>query len=989
MEHVMEETNELIHYGMPRRSGRYPWGSGDDPYQHSRDFLGRVDELKKSGWKETPENIMEEFGLTSTQYRTEKRLAKNDRRMLQVSTAKSLKEDGLGYSEIGRRMGVNESTVRSLLEEKSESNMMAGKNTAEFLKARLAEVNKTNPKAFIDVGKGVERELNVSKETLNEALYILEREGYVTGGGRVPQPTNPGQMTTLRGLFPKDTPYKINEKGQMVTSELYKYENMSPVKDYTSHDGGETFDRLVYPKSMDSKRLMVRYAEDGGVERDGLIELRRNVPDLSLDGSRYSQVRILVDNDRYLKGMAAYSDDMPDGVDVIFNTNKSKDVPVRDVLKPIKNDPDNPFGATIKPNGQNYYVDENGVRQLGLINKKSDEGDWSEWKDALPSQFLSKQSQTLAKKQLDLTYADRTDEFESYKELTNPTIKKHLLRKFADECDSAAVHLKAAALPGQKYHVIVPINTLSDNEVYAPGYPEGSKLALVRYPHGGIFEIPVLTVTHKNSLAKNVIGTDSMDGIGITAKNAERLSGADFDGDTVMCIPTDNGKVRITRSQPLKGLEGFDPKTQYAEHEGMRYMKNPVTGKDQTQKQMGMISNLITDMTLAGAGPDELAAAVRHSMVVIDAGKHKLDYKQSEIDNNILALKKRYQRKVDPDGTVKEGGGASTLISRAKGEVSVNKRQGNPHVDPVTGKLIYKDADDLYYVDKTAETRKNKETGKVEKTGKTLVRTIDGKKIAYDPSDPEARERYAPVKKVDPDTGEVRFTNKTGDIEYRALTRKQQSTNMAETDDAYTLVSEARHPMEIIYADHANRMKALANTARLEVLNTGKIAYSASAKAVYQDEVRSLDEKLNIAELNAPRERIAAVRTAAEVNAKKAANKDMSKSDIKKANQQAMNRNRIDVGAVARSKRSIEITDREWEAIQAGAISESKLTRILNNTNIDSLRTRATPRTRTTVSQARIAKMKNMSASGYSLNDIAKACNLDPSTVSKYLRGVN
>ena len=38
----------LEHYGMPRRSGRYPWGSGEDPYQHSRDFIGRVEEMRKN-----------------------------------------------------------------------------------------------------------------------------------------------------------------------------------------------------------------------------------------------------------------------------------------------------------------------------------------------------------------------------------------------------------------------------------------------------------------------------------------------------------------------------------------------------------------------------------------------------------------------------------------------------------------------------------------------------------------------------------------------------------------------------------------------------------------------------------------------------------------------------------------------------------------------------------------------------------------------------
>ena len=41
---------ELRHYGMPRRSGRYPWGSGKDPYQHTpRGFVERVTELRKSG----------------------------------------------------------------------------------------------------------------------------------------------------------------------------------------------------------------------------------------------------------------------------------------------------------------------------------------------------------------------------------------------------------------------------------------------------------------------------------------------------------------------------------------------------------------------------------------------------------------------------------------------------------------------------------------------------------------------------------------------------------------------------------------------------------------------------------------------------------------------------------------------------------------------------------------------------------------------------
>ena len=460
------DKNVLEHYGMPRRSGRYPWGSGEDPYQHGRDFLSRVEDLKKQGWEETPENIKKEFGLNTTQYRTEKALAKDERRMLNVATAKSLKEDGLGETEIGRRMGVNESTVRSWLNEKSEARMNQAKKTAEFLKEQI------DKKGMIDVGTGVERELNISKEKLNEALYILEREGYPVYKGGIPQATNPGQQTNQRVICKPGTEHK----------EIYDFDKVQTIRDYISRDGGETYEKKFhYPESLDSKRLQIKYNEEGGVDKDGVIELRRGVPDLSLGESRYSQVRIMVDGTHYLKGMAVYADDLPDGIDVRFNTNKHQGTPMKKVLKEIKDDPDNPFGSAIKDSeqgGQYWYTDpKTGKKKLGLINKRADEGDWSEWKDALPSQFLAKQSLPMIKKQLGLAKANKEAEYEEIMSLTNPTIKKHLLQKFADNCDSAAVNLQAAALPKQKYHVILPVTSLKDNEVYAPQYKPGTKLA--------------------------------------------------------------------------------------------------------------------------------------------------------------------------------------------------------------------------------------------------------------------------------------------------------------------------------------------------------------------------------------------------------------------------------------------------------------------------------------------------------------------------------
>lgn len=906
----------LMHYGIEKRSGRYPYGSGDNPYQHSGDFLSRIEQLKKEGLSET--DIAKSMGLSTTQFRTQKSLANEERRALQVARAKSLREDGKSLNEIAAAMGfANDSSVRSLLNETSEARMNQARRTCEFIKKQI------NEKGMIDVGVGVERELGISKEKLNEALYMLELEGYHVYGGRVSQVTNPGKKTTLRVICPPGTEHK----------DIYNFENINSLKDYVSHDDGETFDpKYVYPKSMDSKRLQIRYAEEGGANKDGVVELRRGVDDLSLGESHYAQVRILVDGSHYIKGMAVYADDLPDGVDVRFNTNKSKGTSKMDVLKPIKNDPDNPFGSLIKegvydpdnPNdvkrgGQSYYYDKSGKKQLSLINKRAEEGDWGEWADKLPSQFLSKQSRTLIKKQLNLAATDKQSEFDEICSLTNPTVKKVLLKSFADDCDAAAVHLQAAALPRQKYQVILPLTSIKDNEVYAPNYKNGETVALIRFPHGGTFEIPILTVNNKHPEGRRVLGNTAADAIGINKKVADRLSGADFDGDTVMVIPCNSStsKVKITSTPQLKGLEGFDPKMSYGTiKKGDTYYNSSgqkINVMKNTQTEMGKISNLITDMTLKGATQDELARAVRHSMVVIDAEKHKLDYKKSEDDNGISALKKRYQAHEDND----RYGGAATLISRAKSETSVLKRKGSPIINKDTGEQSWNTVREEY----------------IDKDGKVQV-------------------------------------------------RMQKSTKMAEVRDARVLSSGT--PQEEAYADYANTMKSLANRARKEMVTTGKIAYSASAKATYQPEVTSLMAKLNVALKNAPRERQAQTIANSIVDAKKKENPDMTKAEIKKAGQQALTAARNSVGA---KRMPVDITDREWEAIQAGAISENKLTQILNNTDIDTVRQRATPRSTTTLSKAKLNRIAALSASGYSTADIADALGVSSSTVSKYLNG--
>ena len=894
--------DELMHYGVKRRSGRYPWGSGEDPYQHSGDFVSRVQTLRKDGLSE--KDIVKALGYeSSTDFRNAYSIAKNEQRRLNVDRARSLREDGLNTSEIARKMNVNESTVRSWFNEQSEARMNAAQKTSEKLKAEIKS------KHMVDVGAGVERELGVSRNTLNQALALMEQEGYNVIGVSVPQVLDKSKRTTVKVLA---------EPGDSKAQQRDLYQDPGKIKslgEYHSKDGGQSWDKREYPSSISSDRVKIRYGDEGGTGKDGVIEIRRGVKDLDLGNSHYAQVRIMVDGSHYLKGMAMYSDDIPDGVDIVFNTNKKKGTPKMDVLKPIKDDPDNPFGAYIKADGQYWYTDSKGNKKLGAINKLKEEGDWDKSSRNLSSQFLSKQPMELVKKQLKLTYADKEAEYDEIMSLTNPTVKKKMLLDFADSCDSAVVHMKAAALPRQETRVILPVTKLKDNEVYAPYLKDGERVCLVRYPHGGTFEIPELVVNNRNRTAKSLLG-NAVDAIGINSKVAERLSGADFDGDTVIVIPVNN-RVRVKTTQALEGLKNFDPKTEYAYHEGMKVMT-----KDQTQKQMGVVSNLITDMTLQGAPESDIVRAVRHSMVVIDAAKHKLDYKQSEKDNGIAELKKKYQPKYDEEGDVVGGGGAHTLISRRKQTVDVPERRGASMIDKETGEVSYKESGRTY----------------IDKNGKR-----------------------------------VQATTKTPLMTY--------------TNDLRSLSSGT--PQENAYADYGNKMKSLANRARKAYMNTKGLERSPSAAKIYRDEVDSLNAKLDIAARNAPRERRAQALANSQVKAKIQANPDLAdranKKELDKVKRYAIEDARRSVGASGRETR-INITDREWEAVQAGAISNTKLTQILRYSDPDAVKERALPRTTTSMSTAQISKMRAMQASGYTIAQIAESLGVSTSTISRNLK---
>jgi DNA-binding CsgD family transcriptional regulator len=885
-----DESSELLHYGTPRHSGRYPWGSGSD-HQHSQSFLDHVAGLKSQGVPETI--IAKGFGISVKELRDYKTIAKNEIRSEAVARVVRLKDKSMSNIAIAQRIGINESSVRALINPIQKQRQDSLITTANLLKDKLSNGG------YLDIGVGTANHLSISSTKLSTAITMLRAQGYEIRNIQVQQLGTSGK-TTVKILVPPGSP-KFIDPTKIRTVEAY------------SENSGETYLGIKPPVNVSSSRIDIRYAEQGGKNADGVIYVRPGVKDVSLGSSRYAQVRIAVDGTHYLKGMAMYKDDLPSGVDLQFNTNKSNTGNKLDAMK-LQSGEDNPFGSTVH---QKYYQDSSGKKHLSPMNIVNEEGDWRDWSRSLSSQFLSKQSTSLAKRQLELAFTSRKDEFNEIMRLTNPVVKRNLLEAFADNADSAAVHLKAAALPKQGTHAILPIESLKENEVYAPNYRNGDRVALIRFPHGGTFEIPEVTVNNKNregiaTLGRPVEGNmhlKAIDAIGIHPKVAERLSGADFDGDFVLVIPNNNKAIKT--SPPLKGLENFDPKEAYKAYEGMK----PMTPRSK-QQQMGDISNLITDMTIEGAKPDELARAVRHSMVVIDAEKHNLNYRQSYVNNGIASLKEKYQGR----GATGRLAGASTIISRASSEVRVPARRPRPAskggpVDLATGKKMY---------ERTGESYKDAK-------GRTIVRTIS-------------------------------------------------STKLAEASNARSLSSGM--PIETIYADHSNSLKALANSARKAALTTGNLKYSPTASKTYASEVSRLNSALNLAIKNKPRERQAQLLANAIVAAKSESNPSMGSSDLKKIKGQALETARNRVGA---KKEKIVITDAEWHAIQAGAISTSKLRQILENADAKVVRKLATPRAATVMTPSRLAIAKARLASGYTQAEIADSLGIPVSTLNAAL----
>ena len=913
----MTDQDDLKHYGILRRSGRYPWGSGKTEYARSMDFYSIVDGLKAQGIPEA--EIAKAVGLSVQDLRSTRTIAKEQIVLEQTNRAVALRDKGVSIDAIAEDLGIPKPTVRLRLKNSENMKESSLRKTAEIIRQNVDKYE------IVDIGKGTELHLGIADTKLKSAIAVLRDEGYETYNLPVKQ-VGTNHFTNQKVIVPPGTGFG---NARRMTDRIHTMGEWS-------EDGGLTYFGIKDPISVSSKRLQINFDEDGGALADGLIYVRRGVKDLDMGKNNYAQVRIMVDGTHFIKGMAILSDDLPAGKDLVFNTNKKRIEGLEGALKPLKDDPDNPFGSSIKR--QIIEVGRDGKERVkSAINIVNEEGDWDDWRKSIPSQMLAKQPHSLIKSQLAETRKQVNDRLAEIDKITNPVVKKKALESFADQIDSDAVDLRAAAMPRQRTQVIIPIPKMNKNEIYAPNFESGESVVLIRYPHGGRFEIPEVTVNNNNRTAKRLLG-NAPDAIGIHPSVAERLSGADFDGDTVVVIPNRSGKIKGSRSMGSQariyedGLKNFEPKRKYGGYEEKDGKGNFPLMKN-TGLEMGLITNLITDMSIQGAKPEHVVRAVRHSMVVIDAEKHKLNYKQSEIDNGIAQLRELYQTRTLPDGS-KKTGGASTLLSRATAEDRIPERRLRPAkkggpIDPDTGALVY------------------------EPTGR--------KRNKYDPKTQTYTDEKVPV--------------------------EQKVKRLALTDDAYTLVRDKADPVERLYADHANEMKALANQARLRAARTQSPKINPKAKEVYRAEVDALVSDLKRALKQKPLDRRAQVIAGATVKAKRQDDPSLrtDRDRLKKVERQALAAARARLGL---TKPVIDISDRQWDAIQAGAVSASRLREILEYADPKRVEELALPKQNPVMTKALSARARAMLAAGATNADVAAALGVPVSTLrAAALRG--
>jgi hypothetical protein len=971
-------------------------------------------DAKKKGEKLTPEECYQTY------------MSKHEKETMKVSDFKLKYASGSNYHRYAERKKYfaykashpdasrNEIYIATGIKPSTQASF-ENKDSADKLYSKVGIYDSIKKQVdrdgYVDVGEGSFLFLpGASEHSVGTAVRNLQDEGYEVHNLKVDQLTTSFQ-TNYKVLCKPGTTW---EDAMAHKFDIKQLGDMNKTID---------IDGYVAPwtpiECIDSKRVYIRYAEEGGKDKDGLIELRPGVPDISLNNASYAQVRIGVDDKYYMKGMAMYGDDIPEGYDIVYNSKEHVGAAKGDVFKKMKVDDDgnvdkdNPFKATIKDEEDlkltsRYYTDpKTGEKKLSKICTVNEEGTWDNWRKVLAVQMLSKQPTQLVKQQLALKYADTKSEFEEISQLDNPTLKKHLLAEFASKCDADAVEMGAAPFIGQQTAAILPFNDLDPpsgnkpGQVYCPWLPEGTDVCLIRYPHSSRAEIPVLTVKNHGTKAEKLLGS-SRDAIGIHHDTAAQMSGGDFDGDNVIVIPYAKSRLGIQTDIPRKDLRTFEPKDLYAVP-GLKDAKpgQIVNGvrKEQHrtyQTAMGKVSNLITDMWSQGATLEQVAPAIKVSMVVVDAEKHGLDYRKAWKDFEIDKLARTWQQKADG-----RYGGAVTIMSRSTGEIDIPERKmssglapvsmhidkdGKPYqrgnVDPKTGEMVY------------YQTGAIVRSGKLKSSATLVGYTKSGKpKYEYDKvwvNKDKKGYYYNEGKGADRKKIYVTEDDFVGGIKEELKQQKIERGYMYK--DAYELTSGGGkgkgHPTEDVYAEHSNRMKALANNARLEYLATKSTTINKEAQKEYKDEIESLKAKVLAAKENKPRERAASLLANQWYRDKIYTYPNLDKEHKKKLKRQAATAARAIVGA---QKPVVDITPREWEAIQRGAVSTNIQEQVFANCDPKQLRQYATPRVKSNAlmaaQKARIVCMLNSYRLGntkkkYSIAEIADAAGVSVSTVS-------
>ena len=195
-------SEQISHIGMPRRSGRYPWGSGGE-------YTKAVNKMASQGF--TEKEIAKALGISTTVLRNQKALAKAEEKEAMRLNVIRQKERGMSIAAIAREFKIPASTVSDLLKPGANLKFQIINSISNVLRKIIGE------KRFVDVGDGAEVFMEVSRPKLDNAITNLRNEGYKLYYLKQENLQAPGKVMTVKVLGAPDS----------TMGELWPLEQMS------------------------------------------------------------------------------------------------------------------------------------------------------------------------------------------------------------------------------------------------------------------------------------------------------------------------------------------------------------------------------------------------------------------------------------------------------------------------------------------------------------------------------------------------------------------------------------------------------------------------------------------------------------------------------------------------------------------------------------------------------------------------------------------